>query len=181
MLVVPPPPGTAPEDGEIASLPTPAATDARNESGLLSLLDRVRLNCTGACPCWSVTDDNALGTATFSSELVLTKRTTPIKVVVVPFPTVVEETEMFPLQLPGPRPVVTMLMVSVAGVELPDATAWSQPCGQRLALTFPSLITTEVMGSAIPELTICVVCCGKEPAWPISKPEGKLRRRSAES
>ena len=102
MLVVPPPPGTVPAAGEIASHPRPAVTCAVNPSELLSELASVIPNCTGAVPCCSVTDDNAFGTVTFSSGefAALTNSTTPTSVVVVPLVGVIDVIEMFPLHVP---------------------------------------------------------------------------------
>ena len=117
----------------------------------------VVLNCTGRAPCCRVSDCNPVGIVMLSRAPLLTKSVTPISVEVVPLVGVFELTVMAPVQLPGPRPVVTMLTVSEAGVVLDDSAAWNQPDGQLLV---GAVLTLNDRGSEIPELVICVACDG---------------------
>jgi hypothetical protein len=122
----------------------------------------VVLNCTGREPCCKVIDCKPVGIVMFSRALLLTKSVTPISVVVVPLVGVLELTVMAPVQLPAPRPVVTMLTVIVAGVLVEDSEAWNQPAGQLLVGAVLMLRPTPV--NEIPELVINVVCDGGA-AW----------------
>ena len=119
------------------------------------------LNCTGAIPCCSVTDDNAFGTVTFSNGefAALTNSTTPTSVVVVPLVGVIDVIEMLPLHVPwlSAFPGLAMLTVINVGVAKFGTVACNQPTGQVFGPVFPWLMLNE-NGSPMPELRIWVVC-----------------------
>ena len=73
----------------------------------------------------------------FNSALLLTKRVTPISLVVVPFVGVLELTVMLPAQVPAPSPAVLIFTVRVAGVVVPDNVAANQPEGHCPTTVLP--------------------------------------------